>query len=138
MQASLSTKTLATEMDGRALRGHDRAQPTEHGSRRTKMLHRSRARIVNDIEFLVTDPKGRPGQRQWTTLGIECRLVRHSYNGSLYSYDLSVLNVRAMTTAATAWEHFIFTELWRETLGQSIHRPKWLKRLTGKSFDVMN
>ena len=101
------------------------------------MLHLSRAQVIRDIEFLVTDPKGRLGRHEWSVFGVDCRRDRHSYNAPLYSFDLDILHVREAGRSERRWELFIVTEHWHAADGSSMHSPKWLKLVSGKSSDVL-
>lgn len=100
------------------------------------MLRLSRASVISDIEFLVTPPGPPTGRHEWSIKGVSCRLERHSYASSLYSFDHDVLQIRT-DTKRDGWEVFIVTEFWRNSSGASIHSPKWLKLTNGKSSDVL-
>lgn len=101
------------------------------------MLRLSRARVIEDIEFMVNEPKGKLGRHEWSVLGVECRLDRHSHYSPLYTFNLEILNVKMPGRAAHRWELFIVTEFWHAADGSSMHSPKWLKLVSGKKTEVL-
>jgi hypothetical protein len=101
------------------------------------MLRLSRALVIQQLELLVDASRGRLGQHEWSARGVDCRRERHSHSAPGYSFDLDILNLRSKGGTGGRWELFIVTEFWRSAGGSSMHSPKWLKLVSGRSSDVL-
>ena len=102
------------------------------------MLRLSRAKVINDLELIISRPGPARGQRKWMARGADCSLEKHSYAGDAYSSHIDILRIRIHATPRTVVELLLVSEFWQDGDGHTIHATKWLKQVTGKPKDVYN
>lgn len=99
-------------------------------------LRLSRARVINDVEFIVKNHRPSAIARSWSSAGALCRMERHSFGGADYGFHMEVLRVEV--TGRGGWVLMIVDEFWEASETQTIHSSKWLKLLKGKQVDVLS
>lgn len=100
------------------------------------MLRLSRARVIGDIETIVTKACPARGLHHWTAKGADCVIERHAYSGAGYGFQAEVLRVSYPAKSAK-WELLLVSEFWRRGDGEAVHTVKWLKLLAGDNNDVL-
>lgn len=101
------------------------------------MRRLSRAKVINDIEFIVHTPPPPMGAHVWTASGAECRLERHSFSGDVYMFQVEVLHLTMPASGRQKWKIVLVTEYWHLGEGMEPHANRWIKVLSGKPLDVM-
>lgn len=100
------------------------------------MLRLSRARVIEDIEFIINRHNPVMGGRKWTADGVDCVLERHSYLGGPYSFHMDVLHLETAAATRPKWKLMIVSEYWEGAVADTIRATKWLKLIGGKQNDV--
>lgn len=99
-------------------------------------LRLSRARVINDVDFIVKGHRRSPTARSWTADGASCSAERHSFSSDAYCVHTEVLHVAV--SGRSGWTLMIVDEFWEAGESQTIHSSRWLKLLKGKQSDVLS
>jgi hypothetical protein len=101
-----------------------------------EMLRLSRAKVIDEIEYIIDRPIIGVGPLRWEKRGVECSEERHGFRGQLYSFDVDITRIRSLGPSRRRWELLIVSECWRNAEDEVMHTTKWLKLTSGDSADV--